>query len=165
MIEYKTLYSIEKETKYYDDLITMYKDFYNRLSNIDDYKLIMVNADFDKKYLSLISTLINTYNGVLYLALDNDKPIGLAFAYENTSNHIECVSRKIRSVEIHDVYVKPEYRNKGIASELIKRVEDLYKSKGINYSSISVLKNNTEAHNLYEKVGYQNRTIDMIKEL
>ncbi|MDY6786474.1 MAG: GNAT family N-acetyltransferase [Cyanobacteriota bacterium] len=50
--------------------------------------------------------------------------------------------------------VKPEYRNKGIGTELIKSIASEYQKIGVDYLSLSVDKANN-ALNLYKRLGYE----------
>ena len=56
------------------------------------------------------------------------------------------------TVEILNLAVNPMYRNKGIATELIKY---LYKVEGINHIILEVRSSNKNALSLYEKLGFK----------
>lgn len=50
--------------------------------------------------------------------------------------------------------VKTEYRNRGIGTELLKEIIEIYKDKGIKTLSLSVDKRNA-AYRLYAKIGFR----------
>ena len=63
------------------------------------------------------------------------------------------------------MYVVPEFRRKRIASELMNRVFEYVKSKGVTHVRLNVLTLNIPAMNLYKKMGFQDYSIIMRKKL
>ena len=57
---------------------------------------------------------------------------------------------------IDGLYVKNEYRRRGIASNLIAHAKKWVKDKNIENLYINVLEGNMEAMNLYYKNGFKN---------
>ncbi len=53
------------------------------------------------------------------------------------------------------LFVKPKYRNKGIAKKLMGYAESLIKKKGYKKVGLSVEKNNVFLNNLYNDLGYK----------
>ena len=79
------------------------------------------------------------------LLLDSKKPIA-------------CASYRVcgkDSVEFKRVYVKNDYRKKGIAYRLIKKLENDAIEKNFKYSYIVTGKNNFAAIILYKKLNYK----------
>jgi len=66
---------------------------------------------------------------------------------------------------ISDMYVLPEFRRKGIASTLMNRVFEYVKSKGVTHVRLNVMESNIPAYNLYEKMGFVDYSIIMMKQL
>ena len=56
---------------------------------------------------------------------------------------------------ITNIAVLPEYRNKGVASSLLKRLDSFAKEKALAFISLEVRKSNNTAISLYEKFGYK----------
>ncbi len=79
------------------------------------------------------------------LLLDSEKPIACA-------SYRACGKD---SVEFKRVYVKKDYRKKGIAYRLIKKLENDAIEKNFKYSYIVTGKNNLAAINLYKKLNYE----------
>ena len=70
---------------------------------------------------------------------------------------IACASYRAsdeKSVEFKRVYVKKQYRKKGIASDIIKELEKDAIEKGFKNSHIVTGKKNHAAIRLYKKLGY-----------
>lgn len=76
----------------------------------------------------------------------------------DSKNPIACASYRVckkDSVEFKRVYVKRDYRKKGIAYDLIKRLEEKVIEKDFRHSYIVTGKNNVAAIRLYEKLDYE----------
>ena len=66
---------------------------------------------------------------------------------------------------ISEVYVAPDYRGQGIASELLDRAEAWAADRGCEYVSLSVNEDNETARRVYESRGYSTRRRKMDKWL
>jgi ribosomal protein S18 acetylase RimI-like enzyme len=58
---------------------------------------------------------------------------------------------------IHHLAVKKKSRNRGIARELVKKVEEGFREKGVEKINFWVEKPNVEVVDFYEKIGYHLR--------
>lgn len=81
---------------------------------------------------------------IVLLLLDNDRPVACA-SYRAFDK---------QNVEFKRVYVKSEYRKRGIAYRLIRTLERDAIEKGFRHSYIITGKNNKAAIGLYEKLDY-----------
>ena len=63
-----------------------------------------------------------------------------------------------RRAIVHHLCVHPEYRQRGIASELVSRAEDALKKEGIQKIFGLVFKDNEPANAFWEQQGYSLRT-------
>jgi len=62
---------------------------------------------------------------------------------------------KSNIIEVECLYVKEEFRNKGIGKKLIETLENWAKNKFKEYKiEITCLSNNTKALGFYKKLGY-----------
>jgi ribosomal protein S18 acetylase RimI-like enzyme len=87
----------------------------------------------------------------------------ICIAYEDTNAIGYCTGLIIKSIcykscrlDIETLFVKDEYRKKGIGMELIKFMEREAISKNIFHFHINTNDNNKIAKLLYEKLGYKN---------
>ncbi len=62
---------------------------------------------------------------------------------------------KNRLLWIYNLHVISKFRGKGLATELLKRVEELALELNLEIISLHVIDSNTSARNLYEKLGYE----------
>ena len=76
----------------------------------------------------------------------------------DSRNPIACASYRVcenDSVEFKRVYVKKDYRKKGIVYNLIMKLENKAIDENFKYSYIVTGKNNFAAINLYKKLNYE----------
>ena len=67
--------------------------------------------------------------------------------------------QKTDEVNIDSVVVKPEYRNRGVATKLIDAAKNYAKENGIGVVSLEVGYKNVSAYLLYEKLGFEVRRL------
>lgn len=66
---------------------------------------------------------------------------------------------------IEDLYVRSEYRGKGLATDFFSRIGDDYKDAAVRWR-LEITKDNIDAKRLYERIGFETCPyIPMIKEL
>jgi len=68
---------------------------------------------------------------------------------------IKSICHKDSRMEVESLFVREDYRNKGIGKALIDFVEKEASSKNITHFHINTGKGNTSARMLYEKLGYK----------
>ena len=100
-------------------------------------------------------------NQVLVAEVDG-RVIGFTIYMSQMRTPLEA---NIRCATINDLYVCPEFRRKGIATELMKRAFAYVKFKGATHVRLNVTKNNLPALNLYRKLGFGDYSIIMRREL
>lgn len=120
--------------------------------NIDDDLLINeIQNTFSVLYKhnnELKNEFINNPYTKVLVFLENDKIIGFI--------HINEIYDRY---EINNIYVLTEYRNKGIASQLMDDVIKLGKDTGIINITLEVRKDNESAIKLYKKYGFVEKAI------
>jgi GNAT superfamily N-acetyltransferase len=97
--------------------------------------------------------------GSTYLiAWEDDEPVGHA--------HIAWSGTHLGLPEIQDVFVLPEHRRRGIASQLTEAAENEARRRGSDRISLSVSQGqNPEAKLLYEKLGYLDAGVEPVRVL
>lgn len=71
----------------------------------------------------------------------------------------------IRHPNIFLIYVDPNYRRQGIGRALMGHAEAWAKDRGYTQMGLQVFTNNQPAIDLYQQLGYQPRSISMMREL
>lgn len=83
------------------------------------------------------------------LAYWDGEPVGLA-------NCIESFSTFAASgvINIHDLFVKRDFRGKGICRKMIERIEQIAKQRDCCKLTLEVLEGNTRAQHVYRRCGF-----------
>ncbi len=85
----------------------------------------------------------------VFLAYENDNAVGLITCIEGFST-FQCSPL----MNIHDVYVAPEFRGMGISITLLQSAEQWARKKSCCKLTLEVLQGNTIAKSAYQKFGF-----------
>lgn len=140
-----------------DELLRMCKSFFSRTG----YARLV---DFDKdSMIKTLEHLRNDDNGVLLIATDGDKTIGMigALLYPFYFNHSHTTGQEMFW------WVDPEHRKSGAGIELLKAVEAEARQRGAQSFSMIALDSMTpeQVGNIYMKQGYQKSEHSYIRSL
>lgn len=109
---------------------------------------------------------VNDNEGKCFLAIENDKVIGLIMGYIRQYDEYDYLDYKCpRSGEISELIVSKSCRNNGVGRELMKKMEEYLKSIGCKYIFIDVFAYNETAIKFYEKEGYHTRGLINVKKV
>lgn len=93
---------------------------------------------------------------VVYLAAwHKSPPVGHALLKWYGSTDEPMASELDNCPDIEDLFVSPDYRSRGIGSQLMDAVEDLAKEQGYFRVGLGVGSDNFRARSLYEHRGYK----------
>ena len=124
----------------------------------------------EKKYNDNINTNIkidNYYervcneNNKLFIAVENDI-VGYIFIKISDPNKNAEIYKE---AFIDALYVEEKYRNKGIATSLIKKAKEYAKNMNAKNISINVICSNETALKLYNKLGFKDFSYRLKQEL
>jgi ribosomal protein S18 acetylase RimI-like enzyme len=109
---------------------------------------------------------VNKNSGKCYLAVENNKAIGLImgciFPYEEYDYlDYKCPKRG----EITELVVSSKVRSKGIGNLLMSEMENYFKECGCEYVLVDVFGYNDNAIKFYDKHGYDSRLITVVKKI
>ena len=102
-------------------------------------------------------------DGIVYVAHEN-RIIGfIAGLIKRQSTHdlLECIHSK--DGVILELFVDGKFRRKNVGTMLMAKIEDYFKQKGRTVSRVEFFEPSIKAHNLYFKLGYADRIVDMQK--
>ena len=131
-------------------------------------KLVQSERKYDKNIKEsfvVTNNYVNLYNkdnNILYIAYDNEKPVGFIYGYikyEQSNFVFDSVA------QIDALYVLENYRKKGIATSLINKFYNWCKESNVKIVEISVFKDNIDAYNLYKNIGYKLEEYKLKKEI
>ena len=134
----------KKDAKQLDSLLTkLIEDEREYDPNLE----IIIVRDFYINY-------INDDTKYLYLCEEDNKIVGYTYLIKNENN-----------IKIDSLYVEKEYRNKGIATNLINEAINYAKLNNKNCITLNVLENNLKAKKLYYKYFKLNQKNGIKEEL
>lgn len=76
---------------------------------------------------------------------------------------LEC--EPLKSGRLLELFVDPSFREQNIGTTLMKRMEKHFEQNGFDVSRVEISEPNIKAYQFYINLGYQDRMIDMIKQL
>ncbi len=147
-------------------LIELMEEFQDYLVDIDYMQRTRRMPGYGVGYVGRLLGRIKDDDGAIYLAEHEGETIGLVAAVIETQpadDLLECIPSK--GGRILELYVVPSYRKQGVGRSLIKAAEEYLARKRCAVLRIEVFEPNTNAHRFYNRIGYRDRMIDMIKKI
>jgi ribosomal protein S18 acetylase RimI-like enzyme len=152
-------YENEKEV-----LAELIEELQNYLVEIDPLERLLCLPESGVVYSEDLLDKVTKNNGIVYLAEIDGKIVGMIAGVleERTKvDDVSCIPSK--SARILDLIVKAEYRGQNIGSLLMIEAEKYFKELGCDIIRVEVFEPNHKTHIFYEKHGYGDRAIDMVK--
>ena len=157
---------IDYEEKYLEDVKDLLVELEEYILNIDIDKLDRLHEEYRDKMAVLDLKEVDENNGKCYLALDDNKVIGLIMGCVRKYEEYDYLDYKCpKCGEILELIVSKTARSKGIGQKLIQKIEKYFKSIGCEYINVDVFAYNKNAINFYEKSGYHTRGLINIKKI
>ena len=157
---------IEYEEKYLEDVKDLLVELEEYILSIDKDELDRLHPEYRDKMAILDLEEVKNYDGKCFLAVENDKAIGLimgCIVQYDENDYLDYKCPKIG--EITELIVSKNARSNGIGLLLMKEIEDYFKSIDCEYTLVDVFAYNNIGINFYNKTGYHNRMHTMIKKL
>ena len=157
---------IEYEDKYLDDVKDLLVELEEYIVSIDKDNLDQVDAEYREKMAIMDLDEVNKNNGKCYLAVENNKAIGLIMGCIFPYDEYDYLDYKCpKRGEITELIVSKNARSKGIGNMLMNKMEDYFKSVGCEYVLVDVFAYNENAIKFYERREYHPRMYTDIKKL
>ena len=112
---------------------------------------VLPSDDNGDRWLESVRNTIEHGQGFLLSAQIGEEIAG--FVYASIIRNLPLKVTEEMGV-IHDLYVQPEYRRRGISRRLLVECLVKLKMNGVKTVRINVLSNNETAINLYENLGF-----------
>ena len=157
---------IEYDDSYLDDIRDLLTELEKYIVSIDKDKLDIVHPEYHEKMALVDLNEVNKNNGKCYIAVENDKAIGLIMGIIPQYNEYDYLDYKCpkRGV-ITELIVTSKIRSKGIGKKLMDKMEEYFKSVDCEYVLVDVFAYNENAISFYGKKGYHHRMYTDIKKL
>lgn len=157
---------IEYDEKYREDVKDLLVELEEYIVSIDEDHLDIVGKDYREKLIDVDLKDINDYEGKCFLAVENDKVIGLIMGTIPPYDEVDYLDYKCpRRGEVTELVISKNVRSNGIGQELMKKMEEYFLSKKCEYILIDVFAYNKRAIDFYDKQGYHNRMHTVIKKI
>lgn len=157
---------VEYENKYLEDVRDLLVELEDYIVSIDKDNLDIVHQEYREKMAIKDLEEVNNNEGICYLAIDNNKVVGLImgciFPYDKYDYlDYKCPRRGV----ITELIVNKKARSKGIGKILMNKMEEYFKNKGCEYILVDVFGYNNNAFKFYSNDGYHTRMNTMIKKI
>ena len=157
---------IEYEEKYLEDVKDLLVELEEYILSIDKDNLDQLHPQYRDKMAILDLEEVEKYSGKCYLAIENEKAIGLIMGYIIEYDEYDYLDYKCpKSGEISELIVTKKIRSTGVGKLLMSKMEEYFKSMNCEYIHVDVFGYNESGINFYEKRGYHARMLNMIKKI
>ena len=157
---------IEYEEKYLEDVKDLLVELEEYILSIDKDNLDQLHPQYRDKMAILDLEEVEKYSGKCYLAIENEKAIGLIMGYIIEYDEHDYLDYKCpKSGEISELIVTKKIRSTGVGKLLMSKMEEYFKSMDCEYIHVDVFGYNESGINFYEKRGYHTRMLNMIKKI
>lgn len=110
----------------------------------------------EKAISGYLSNGFNTKNHEFYNVIENRKVVGYVWLKVVEEN---------KSAFLYEIYLKEDFRSKGIGKKVMNELESLLSNREIAFFKLHVFGSNEHAINLYNNLGFHVAGINMYKEL
>lgn len=119
------------------------------------------SAQWPREYEAYLRTLIGGDDAIAVIAKEGDAVIG--YAIGRITNLPSFFERRHRGY-IHDVFVREEYRRRGIGRQLVEEILAWLRRRGVTLVELTVAASNDALH-FWEELGFQTYMHQMKLEL
>jgi ribosomal protein S18 acetylase RimI-like enzyme len=144
----------------------MFDDFLDYLAGIDILGRLRRTEGYGKHQLDTVLGDVDRKEGVFLVAEENGEIVGFVVALmirQTAAERLEVIP--VVPGRITELYVAEGYRGTGIGTALITAAEGYLRDKGCDSVFLEVFSPNTNAYGFYRKLGYLDRTVDLLKKL
>lgn len=157
---------IEYNEKYLEDVKDLLVELEEFIISIDEDHLDKLHPKYRDKMANIDLDNIKNNDGKCYLAVEDNKAIGLIMGIVRKYNEYDYLDYKCpKSGEITELIVSRKIRGKGTGQHLINKMEDYFKSVGCEYILIDVFSYNEIGKKFYKKNEYHSRMETLIKKI
>ena len=157
---------IEYEDKYLEDIRDLLVELEEYILTIDQDKLDQLHPEYRDKMALIDLKEINENNGKCYLAIENNKAIGLIMGTVPPYDEFDYLDYKCpKRGRITELIVTSKIRSNGVGQALMNKIEEYFKSVGCEYILVDVFAYNQNGINFYAKQGYHPRMYTEIKKI
>ncbi len=148
-------------------LLLLMTKLQEHLAFLDSLRRLKGTDDFDSEtYLDHLFADLERDNGSFFVAEEDGSVLGFiagSIPAEDSEDLLDHYPAK--EGKIHELVVSENHRAKGIGRILMEKMEEHLRNQGCTYVRVGCFVPNTGTHAFYEKCGYADRYMEMLKEL
>ena len=157
---------IEYEDKYLEDVRDLLVELEEYILTVDKDELDQLHPEYREKMALLDLEEVKDNDGKCFLAIENDKAIGLIMGTIIKYDEYDYLDYKCpKEGEITELIVTSKIRSKGVGQALMNKMEEYFKSVGCEYILVDVFAYNENGIKFYDKQGYHPRMHVGIKKI
>ena len=157
---------IEYNEKYLEDAKDLLVELEEYIVSIDKDNLDQVGTDYREKMFQYDLEEVNKNQGKCFLAVEDDKAIGLIMGYIRKWDEADYLDYKCpKTGLVSELIVTSKIRSHGVGNLLMKKMEEYFKQLGCTHITIELFAYNEIGSNFYAKEGYHARMHSLIKEI
>lgn len=160
-----TLEIINYSNKYNESIKDLLVELQEYIAEIDKEKYNILTNEYREKYFEKTMNEVNKYEGKIFLAIENEKVIGLIVGLINNEEESTYDFKAPKRGRVTELVVSKECRSNGIGKQLLDKMEKYFKEVGCKGVLIDVFAYNENAQKFYYKNGYFNRNIEVMKKI
>lgn len=157
---------IEYDDKYLEDVRDLLVELEEYILTIDKDELDHLHPEYRDKMALLDLQEVKDNNGKCFLAVENEKVIGLIMGTIIKFDEYDYLDYKCpKEGEITELIVTSKIRSNGVGCALMNKMEEYFKSVGCEYILVDVFAYNENGIKFYDKQGYHPRMHTAIKKI
>lgn len=160
-----TLEIINYSNKYNESIKDLLVELQEYIAEIDKEKYNILTNEYREKYFKKTMDEVNKYEGKIFLAIENEKVIGLIVGLINNEEESTYDFKPPKRGRVTELVVSKECRSNGIGKQLLDKMEKYFKEVGCKGVLIDVFAYNENAQKFYYKNGYFNRNVEVMKKI
>ena len=156
---------IEYEEKYENNVKDLLVELQEYIASIDREGYNILTDEFRDSYFAKTMAEVGKCEGKMFLAIDSNKVKGVIIGLINNDDEETYDFKAPKRGRVTELVVNKDCRGKGIGKSLMQEIEDYFRSVGCKGILIDVFAYNENAYKLYKRLGYFDRSIEMMKKI
>lgn len=154
-------YSANYEGEFRNIIFTLAK----HIEKLDSLNRNLIKDEYKTLYVDNLFKEVEENRGKIFLYIEDGQLLGAIVGIIDKKSIEEETYYLGNKGEILEIYVDENKRGKHIGSQLIEKMQEYFLNNGCDEIRLTVFATNTDAIDFYEKMGFSNRNIIMLKEL
>ena len=151
----------DKDKKALLECIVQLQDF---VGSIDPLRRIRTGKDFDAN--AYVQNAVNQFKQkqeMIYVAEQSGKLVGCITGIISTVADDDLERYSSTDGTIEELFIHPDHRGQGVGEMLMEQMEKYFWSQGCSVVKVNCFVPNTKAHAFYNKLGYEDRHLTLMK--